>query len=657
MKHKKYDKDEVGPPKKKLKNYVGKDHQKINETKEDVSEVNIKNSNKGGTSKKKINKDEEKEKSYQIKKDVSEKGSKYAKTATKAAPTTLKKPFSKLSTATKFKGKIDKNNQKLDKIEDWTEFKKKKKDLKIKRKQSKDGFDIIVRAKKIGEDLRRKTLKGGEEKRTQLINELHNLLKGKGHYQKFVLAHDTARLVQWLLKYSSAIVVAQISKELIPVSVEMLQSKYGIHCVKRLLKYGSSEIRSQVIDTMFGHSVKLASHSVSAPVVEYAYSTWASPLQKQYLTQEFYGDLYKNSKDNNVKHLRDTYKDNQTLKSATLGATKANLIRILNKSLLDSGLVQTVLFQFLSECSDEDRKEMISQLSPHIVVISNSKDGARAAMQCVWHGSNKDRKIIMKAIKEHITDLCKHEHGHCTVITLLDCIDDTVLLHKVILIDILKNAKDLAINEWGRKVLLWLVAPADSTKFHPVFINELTVGRESSTCKKSPEMRRNEILGYSISTLLELVSSDSTFWLSNASLAIEILAIVKAGSGTQLETTYSSIVEVITEPNWTIKENDKAILGVESAGIHMALKKLAQYDKIRLENNDVTFGSVLVTKLNDEILNIWLTLNRGCFLLVAIFENGSEDTQNEIRIKLKKHVKLLKKQSSSGAKILLKKLS
>lgn len=89
--------------------------------------------------------------------------------------------------------------------------------MKIKRKQSKDGFDIIVRAKKIGEDLRRKTLKGGEEKRTQLINELHNLLKGKGHYQKFVLAHDTARLVQWLLKYSSAIVVAQISKVSVPL--------------------------------------------------------------------------------------------------------------------------------------------------------------------------------------------------------------------------------------------------------------------------------------------------------------------------------------------------------------------------------------------------------------------------------------------------------
>lgn len=76
-----------------------------------------------------------------------------------------------------------------------------------------------------------------------------------------------------------------------------------------------------------------------------------------------------------------------------LGATKANLIRILNKSLLDSGLVQTVLLQFLTECSEEDKKDLIGQLAPHIVVISNSKDGSRAAMQCIWHGTNKDRKV------------------------------------------------------------------------------------------------------------------------------------------------------------------------------------------------------------------------------------------------------------------------
>lgn len=61
-------------------------------------------------------------------------------------------------------------------------------------------------------------------------------------------------------------------------------------------------------------------------------------------------------------------------------------------------------------------------------------------------------QVIIKALKEHIIALSKHEHGHCTIIALLDSIDDTVLLHKILLSDILKNAKDLAVSEWGRKV-------------------------------------------------------------------------------------------------------------------------------------------------------------------------------------------------------------
>lgn len=58
----------------------------------------------------------------------------------------------------------------------------------------------------------------------------------------------------------------------------------------------------------------------------------------------------------------------------------------------------------------------------------------------------------MKSLKENLIELSKHEFGHHTVICLLDSVDDTVLLHKVILAELLKNAKDLAVNEYGRKV-------------------------------------------------------------------------------------------------------------------------------------------------------------------------------------------------------------
>lgn len=58
----------------------------------------------------------------------------------------------------------------------------------------------------------------------------------------------------------------------------------------------------------------------------------------------------------------------------------------------------------------------------------------------------------MKALKEHIIELSKHEHGHCTIISLLDAIDDTVLLNKILLGEIIKHAQELANDEWGRKV-------------------------------------------------------------------------------------------------------------------------------------------------------------------------------------------------------------
>ncbi|KAF2897689.1 hypothetical protein ILUMI_08483 [Ignelater luminosus] len=547
------------------------------------------------------------------------------------------------------------NNSNTEKT-NWNEFKMKKKELKMKRKQAKGMYDVVVEAKKIAEALRVKHLKGGNEERNKLVNQLHGLLYDKDHYSKLVLSHDMARVVQYLLKFGSENVRNNIAKELIPVSVDMLQSKYGRYCFKNMLKYGNGETRSAAINTLYGHAVKLTSHVVSAANFEYAYSTWASPQQKQHLIQEFFGDMYRQAKDNTVKHLRDVYKDSPSMKNGVLSATKANLSRILNKDLLDSQLVQSVLHQFITECSNEDRTELISQLSPHVVIISNSKDGARVAMNCIWHGSNKDRKIIVKALKEHTLDLCKHEHGHCTVITILDAADDTVLVNKLITSQILTHAKELATDEWGRKVLLWLTSPADHTHFHPIFIKELEDGRQTSTSKKEVPIRRKELLQYCSPDLLKLIHSDSSFWLSTASVAFITVSVLKSGTNEEdFTSALESVAKVIVDSNWKIKEEEKDIMGIEHAGLHMILKKLAQHDKMISETCNSSFGKSVLDLISDETIKIWLTLNRGCFLLVTIYENGTESVQKQIKEKLKSHLSFLKKQKSSGAQILLKK--
>lgn len=114
---------------------------------------------------------------------------------------------------------------------DWNQLKKDKKELKLKRKQTNkaDLFELTVQGKKIYEKLKWWVLvdwliNGCEiikllfynsketPERNVLAKELHTLLKGEQNYQKLVLAHDTARVVQCLLKFAPAEIKREISE-------------------------------------------------------------------------------------------------------------------------------------------------------------------------------------------------------------------------------------------------------------------------------------------------------------------------------------------------------------------------------------------------------------------------------------------------------------
>lgn len=76
--------------------------------------------------------------------------------------------------------------------------------------------------------------------------------------------------------------------------VQMMQSKYAQHAVKRIMKHGTDFIRHEILKKLYGHIVSLATHSISAPVLDYAYGEFATKKEKCYMQQEFYGEIYKN---------------------------------------------------------------------------------------------------------------------------------------------------------------------------------------------------------------------------------------------------------------------------------------------------------------------------------------------------------------------------
>ncbi|KAL0121626.1 hypothetical protein PUN28_006855 [Cardiocondyla obscurior] len=538
----------------------------------------------------------------------------------------------------------------------WVELKKEKKELKQKRKAKKLNnetvYDKVIQAKQISEKLRRANCKSNE--RENLTQKLHDMLKS--HYSKVIFMHDMSRVIQCIIKYCKDDIRQAIFNEIKPLVVEMLQSKYAKNCVKAILKHGSQEIRSEVISGLYGNVIKLMSHNVSASLVELAYSTWCTNVEKLYLKQEFYGDMYKMEKDKNVKSALDVFKTATDMKLATLSAIKANVIRILNKGLINSTLLHTVLWEFFGVCTVEDRGELIVMLRSHIVTLSRSKMGTKVAAQCIWYGNSKDRKIIMKALKEEVKTICTSKYGYLILLALFDSVDDTVLMQKIILSEIQQDLVNIALNEYGKHVILYLVARRKPLYFSPDVVECLRQGDDNSTSKKLADVREKELLDAIRNPLFDAIIADTVTWLSNSSIAMTTLAILKIGSGEKLRSALESIAEFLTSADSKIKDNDTEYNVIEHPGLHTMLKKLIQNDKEFLAKKECTFGEVLISHLTQEVLETWVEFNRACFLLILLIENEVENVRDTLLSKLKPLATYLKTKRGAGATILLKKL-
>ncbi len=144
-----------------------------------------------------------------------------------------------------------------------------------------------------------------------------------------------------------------------------------------------------------------------------------------------------------------------------------NVTALITKGCYNHTLVHTVIYNYLQVCSAKARAEIIEQLRDVCLHVLHSRDGARLSMMCLWYGTAKDRKAIVKNFKTFVTKICSEEHGHKVLLAMFDSVDDTKLVSKAIIGEMAGNLKDILAMESGRKVLMYLLAPRDKTYFHP----------------------------------------------------------------------------------------------------------------------------------------------------------------------------------------------
>ena len=74
------------------------------------------------------------------------------------------------------------------------------------------------------------------------------------------------------------------------------------------------------------------------------------------------------------------------------------------------------------------------------------------------HGTSKDRKSIIKSLKTFVTKVCTEEHGHVVLLAAFDAVDDTKLIGKAIIGEMVEHFEEIVTNEHGKKVIMYLAA-------------------------------------------------------------------------------------------------------------------------------------------------------------------------------------------------------
>lgn len=92
-------------------------------------------------------------------------------------------------------------------------------------------------------------------------------------------------------------------------------------------------------------------------------------------------------------------------------------------------------------------------------------------------GNAKDRKSIIKSFKGHVNKIAAEEQGHLALLALFDSVDDTKLVGKAIIGELVPNLKEVLATKHGRDVIVYLMAPRNTVWFYPGTLDILKLGK------------------------------------------------------------------------------------------------------------------------------------------------------------------------------------
>ncbi|ELK26820.1 Pumilio domain-containing protein KIAA0020 [Myotis davidii] len=520
-------------------------------------------------------------------------------------------PKNKFQQANKFNKKRkfqpdSKSDESAAKKPKWDDFKKKKKELKQSRQLSdRTNYDIVVRAKQIWEIVRRKDC--DKEKRVKLMSDLQKLIQGK--IKTIAFAHDSTRVIQCYIQFGNEEQRKQAFEELRDDLVELSKAKYSRNIVKKFLMYGA----------LIFFLLQSADHPTLDKVLK------VQPEKLELIMDEMKQIL-------------------------TPMAQKEAVIK--------HSLVHKVFLDFFTYAPPKLRSEMIEAIREAVVYLAHTHDGARVAMHCLWHGTPKDRKVIVKTMKTYVEKVANGQYSHLVLLAAFDCIDDTKLVKQIIISEIISSLSNILNDKYGRKVLLYLLSPRDPAHTVREIIEVLQKGDGNAHSKKDTEIRRRELLESISPALLSYLQGHAQEMVLDKSACVLVPCILGAAIG-DTQPAMNAVASLAAAELHPGGKDGELHIAEHPAG-HLVLKWLIEQDKKMKENGrEGCFAKTLVEHVGMKNLKSWAGVNRGAIILSGLLQSSDPEVASKVKAGLKSLIPTLQKNrsTSKGVEMLLEKLS
>ncbi|CAF5142481.1 unnamed protein product [Rotaria sp. Silwood1] len=246
----------------------------------------------------------------------------------------------------------------------------------------------------------------------------------------------------------------------------------------------------------------------------------------------------------------------------------------------------------------------------------HSRDGARVAIYCLWYGTNKDRKLLIKSFKSFVVKIAKEEQGYPVLWTIFDVVDDTKLVSKIILQELMSNFDEIINDSHGKKVLMYLIAPRNTKHLQYELVQLMKTSDALNTSKKDSEIRQNELFEYCKSYFLEYFTNNILATLKDGFRGFMMTEMIeRLSSDDNLSAFYTSISIVLSTSSVEPQAETNLI---EHQISHNVLRHLIIADGKRQKKNkhNETLVSTLLSSISPDKLRTWILCNRGCFIFV-----------------------------------------